>query len=98
VLGPITVGDNARIGANAVVVDSVPNDTTVVGIPARTVDRALPRDRKTMGFDPYGIPCDGELDPLLHDLDQMHCELADLEERVARLAEAQMQQRRAVAE
>jgi hypothetical protein len=35
---------------------------------------------------------------LLHDLDQMHCELADLEERVARLAEAQMQQRRAVAE
>src|ERR1700719_1613680 len=87
VLGPITVGDNARIGANAVVVDSVPNDTTVVGIPARVVDRKLPRDRKSMGFDPYGIPCDGDLDPLLHDLDQMHCELADLEERVARLAE-----------
>src|SRR5450755_1097379 len=86
-----TVGDNARVGANAVVVDSVPNDTTVVGIPARVVDRKLPRDRKTTGFDPYGIPCDGELDPLLHDLDQMYCELADLEERVARLAEAQMQ-------
>jgi serine O-acetyltransferase len=98
VLGPITVGDNARVGANAVVVDSVPNDTTVVGIPARPVDRQQTRDRKAPGFDPYGIPCDGELDPLLHDLDQMHCGLADLEERVARLAEAQMQQRRAVAE
>jgi len=98
VLGPITVGDNARIGANAVVVDSVPNDTTVVGIPARMVDRKLPRDRKTMGFDPYGIPCDGELDPLLHDLDQMHCELAELEARVARLAEEQMRQRQAAAE
>jgi serine O-acetyltransferase len=98
VLGPITVGDNARVGANAVVVDSVPNDTTVVGIPARVVDRQQTRGRKVSGFDPYGIPCDGELDPLLHDLDQMHCELADLEERVARLAEAQMQQRRAVAE
>ena len=67
----------------------------MVGIPARVVDRKLPRDRKAMGFDPYGIPCDDNLDPLLHDLDQMHCELADLEARVARLAEAQMQQRQA---
>jgi serine O-acetyltransferase len=98
VLGPITVGDNARVGANAVVVDSVPNDTTVVGIPARSVDRGQSHGRKVPAFDPYGIPCDGELDPLLHDLDQMHCELADLEERVARLAETQMQQRRAAAE
>ena len=37
VLGPITVGDRARIGANAVVLDDVPPDTTVVGIPARPV-------------------------------------------------------------
>ena len=43
VLGPITVGDNARIGSNAVVVDAVPADTTVVGVPARPVDRKLPR-------------------------------------------------------
>ena len=34
------VGDNARIGSNAVVVEPVPPDTTVVGIPARPVDRA----------------------------------------------------------
>ena len=27
------------------------------------------------GFDPYGIPCDGSLDPVLRDLDQMHCGL-----------------------
>jgi serine O-acetyltransferase len=98
VLGPITVGDNARVGSNAVVVDSVPNDTTVVGIPARPVDRKPARDRKVPGFDPYGIPCDGDLDPLLHDLDQMHCELAELEARVARIAEAQMRQRQTAAE
>jgi serine O-acetyltransferase len=98
VLGPITVGDDARVGANAVVVDSVPNDTTVVGIPARPVDRTLTRDRKVPGFDPYGIPCDGDLDPLLRDLDQMHCELADLAARVTRIAEAQMQQRQTAAE
>ncbi len=34
------------------------------------------------------MPCDDSLDPLLRDLDQMHCELAELEARVARIAEA----------
>ncbi|HEX6707050.1 MAG TPA: serine acetyltransferase, partial [Albitalea sp.] len=37
VLGPISVGEHARIGANAVVVHDVPAGATVVGIPARVV-------------------------------------------------------------
>jgi serine O-acetyltransferase len=98
VLGPIRVGDNARVGSNAVVLDNVPDNTTVVGIPARPVDRQPIRDRKGPTFDPYGIPCDDCLDPLLRDLDQMHCELAELEARVARVVEDQMRQRQAVAE
>jgi serine O-acetyltransferase len=98
VLGPIRVGDNARVGSNAVVLDDVPDNTTVVGIPARPVDRQPTRDRKVPAFDPYGIPCDGSLDPLLLDLDQMHCELAELEARVARLAADQMRQRQAAVE
>src|SRR5499427_10121240 len=56
VLGPISVGDNARVGSNAVVLDDVPDDTTVVGIPARPVDRTLTRGRPVPAFDPYGIP------------------------------------------
>lgn len=36
-LGPIIVGDRARIGANAVVLDDVPAGATVVGIPAAVV-------------------------------------------------------------
>jgi serine O-acetyltransferase len=98
VLGPIRIGDNARVGSNAVVLDNVLDDTTVVGIPARSVDRKVTRDHKIPGFDPYGIPCDDSLDPLLRDLDQMHCELAELEARVARLAEEQLRQRQAAAE
>jgi serine O-acetyltransferase len=49
VLGPVRVGHGARIGANAVVIDDVPEGATAVGIPAR-VKSALPengRDRKT---------------------------------------------------
>lgn len=39
ILGPVRVGDHARIGANAVVVDDVPEGATVVGIPARIVGK-----------------------------------------------------------
>ena len=38
VLGPITVGDGARVGANSVVVDAVPPEVTVVGIPGKIVE------------------------------------------------------------
>jgi serine O-acetyltransferase len=37
ILGPIRIGDNATVGANAVVLESVPENATVVGIPARQV-------------------------------------------------------------
>jgi serine O-acetyltransferase len=42
VLGPITIGDRVRIGANAVVIDDVPTGATVVGAPARVVHEAPP--------------------------------------------------------
>jgi serine O-acetyltransferase len=89
VLGPITIGDNARVGSNSVVLDSVPPDTTVVGMPARPVDRKLPR--AAPHFDPYGMPCDDSLDPLLRDLEGLRAELSDVEVRIARLAQAQAQ-------
>jgi serine O-acetyltransferase len=39
VFGPITIGNNARIGANAVVMEDVPENCTAVGIPARIIQR-----------------------------------------------------------
>ncbi|HYA80200.1 MAG TPA: serine O-acetyltransferase [Methylocystis sp.] len=43
ILGPITVGQNARVGANSVVIESVTRESTVVGIPAKTVFRDVGR-------------------------------------------------------
>ena len=37
VLGPIKIGNNVKIGANAVVLKDVPDNVTVVGIPAKIV-------------------------------------------------------------
>jgi serine O-acetyltransferase len=41
VLGPVTVGERASIGANAVVIDDVPAETTVVGTPAHPVSERV---------------------------------------------------------
>lgn len=43
ILGDITIGENSRIGANAVVVKSVPPDSIVVGVPGQVVTRSQPR-------------------------------------------------------
>ncbi len=61
ILGPILIGENARVGCNAVVVNDVPAGATVVGIPGRLV---IPKDdvdtqkrramAKKIAFDAYG--------------------------------------------
>jgi serine O-acetyltransferase len=41
-LGPITIGEGARVGANSVVVNSIPPGATVVGVPGRVVEEKRP--------------------------------------------------------
>jgi serine O-acetyltransferase len=59
VLGPITVGEGAKIGSNAVVVREVPPGATAVGIPARIVEpgQAQARQEKAenLGFSAYAV-------------------------------------------
>ena len=49
VLGPVIVGENAKVGANAVVTKDVPENAVMVGIPAKNVGTT------TKEFKPYGI-------------------------------------------
>ncbi|MBF0126151.1 MAG: serine O-acetyltransferase [Magnetococcales bacterium] len=75
ILGPITIGANARVGSNAVVVADVPPDTTVVGVPGRLV---MPKYRTGSSGDPFSSygQHGGMVDPVAKAvtclLEQMH--------------------------
>lgn len=62
VLGPITLGEGAKVGSNAVVVKDVPAAATAVGIPARILDadKAEQREQaaRQMGFSAYAVSDD----------------------------------------
>jgi len=57
VLGPVIVGNNAKIGANAVVTKDIPAYAVMVGIPAKNVGSVSPTDKT---FTPYGIAKKGD--------------------------------------
>jgi len=85
VLGPLMVGENARIGSNAVVVKDVPAGATVIGIPGRIVAKAdvhVSAERKQMaqkfGFDAYAVAADNP-DPVANAIGRMldHIQLLD---------------------
>jgi len=88
VLGPITVHEGARIGANAVVLKDVPAGVTMVGIPARP---ALPRTSvERPEFHAYGTPSADLPDPVAKVVDGLLAEITALKARIADL-EAQSQ-------
>ena len=90
VLGPIVVGEGARVGANAVVTKDVAPSSTVVGIPAKPV----PMDavHYSPGFIPYGTPCGEDVDPARVRLAELEDEIAQLRKEVAALKQARQPQ------
>ena len=67
-LGPIVIGEGARIGSNAVVVRSVPAGATALGIPARIIldeqDKTREEKAAKLGFSAYAVTSKAEDDPL----------------------------------
>ncbi|MBF0304514.1 MAG: serine O-acetyltransferase [Alphaproteobacteria bacterium] len=83
VLGPLTVGAGARIGANAVVLADVPRGVTMVGIPARMVMRRThQQDRE---FCAYGLPTEDLPDPVARTVETLRRQICALVERVEQL-------------
>ena len=92
ILGPITVGERARIGANAVVTKDVLAGAVMVGIPAKPM--LVDASEYAREFTPYGTPCCDNLDPQTQKLELLQCQLLEMQERIAQL----MQERDAVDE
>jgi serine O-acetyltransferase len=88
VLGPIHIGDDVRIGSNAVVVKDVPAGATVVGVPGRVVaggadEQQQRRDAiaRKMGFDAYGSTKDAP-DPVAHAINSMLDHIHAMDQRL----------------
>ena len=83
ILGPITVGARARVGANAVVTEDVPDGATMVGIKARST--LVAAEAWQQDFLPYGTPCSDRFDPATQKLELLQCEMETLQKRLAQL-------------
>jgi serine O-acetyltransferase len=91
ILGPIEVGDGARIGSNSVVLKNVPAGATVVGIPGHVVnpDRTGQEARRRhiaekLDFDAYGMSGDMP-DPVAHAINHMLGHIQQLDEEIKNL-------------
>ena len=75
VLGPITIGDNARIGANAVVLKNVEENATVVGVPGKMVRiGGKPVTKPSVALDQINMP-----DPIAAELERLSKRIETLE-------------------
>jgi len=86
VLGPIIVGDAARIGSNAVVVKDVPPGATAVGIPARIIldeqDKTREEKAAKLGFSAYAVSAKAEDDPLAKAVQGLLDHSVDMDKRM----------------
>jgi serine O-acetyltransferase len=83
VLGPIEVGEGAKIGANSVVTKEVAPGQTVVGIPAKPVP--VDAIHYSPGFMPYGTPCGEDMDPVRVRLTELEDEIDELRKELKAL-------------
>ena len=86
VIGPITVGERARIGANAVVTDDVPEGATMVGFKARST--LVPAEEWIKDFIPYGTPCEDAEGNRVDCIEKLESELAAMKAEIATLKQA----------
>jgi len=83
VIGPITVGERARIGANAVVTDDVAEGATMVGVKARST--LLSAEEWVKDFIPYGTPCEDAEGNKVDCIEKLEGELAALKAEIAEM-------------
>ncbi len=87
VLGDITVGDGARVGAGSVVLRDVPPHTTTVGIPARAVAWRDPSSGETRRIERLPDPDRDAMIALVQRIEELEQKMADLERERSRVGD-----------
>lgn len=93
VLGPIVIGEGARIGSNSVVVKDVPAGSTVVGVPGKLITKRPEQEghrekiAKKIGFDAYGATKDAT-DPVAHAINCMLDHIHVMDKRMESMCES----------
>lgn len=83
IIGPIVVGERARVGANAVVTEDVPEGATMIGLKARST--LVPAETWLREFIPYGTPCDDCPEPAAERVQLLEREVALLRAEIEAL-------------
>ena len=84
ILGPIILGKNVRVGSNSVVVKSIDDNCTVVGIPGRVLQKKVSDDDQ---FDSYAASTSSSAnDPTVQAVNSIIERLADIDEQIANLS------------
>ena len=84
ILGPIILGKNVRVGSNSVVVKSIDDNCTVVGIPGRVLQKKVSDDDQ---FDSYAASTSSSAnDPTIQAVNSIIERLADIDEQIANLS------------
>ena len=93
ILGPITVGRCARVGGNSVVTKNVPEGATVVGVPARQMNKSVVKPPDEVSFMPYAVHSGLDYDPrertiraLVDEVQSQRSALGNLEKQLRNLA------------
>ena len=76
ILGPIIIGQRARVGANAVVTEDVPEGATMVGVKARSM--LVKAETWAKDFMPYGTPCKEPCEPGVQRLEDLEAQVVAL--------------------
>ena len=84
ILGPITLGKNVRVGSNSVVVKSIDDNCTVVGIPGRVLKKKVGDDDQ---FDSYAASTSSSAnDPTVQAVNSIIERLAEIDEQISNLS------------
>ena len=78
ILGPLNIGSNTKIGANSVVIDDIPENSTVVGVPGKVVGKSFSSDAPDLYHNKLPDPSGEDMLKLQQDIEELKNKIKEL--------------------